>query len=216
MAVIIFDFDGTIADTLAAIADITNRLAPLFGYRPADPEKLKSFQNLSTQQLLKQSEISVFKIPFLLRRVKSELRREIQQLNLIPGVGEVLNALAAEEHTLGIVTSNSAENVNLFLKKHDLAGLFSFIHTGATLLGKSKVLKQVLRRRKLNADQVLYVGDETRDIEAAQKISIRVVAVSWGFNSRQVLISKKPDFLIDQPNQLVQIVTQLEGAQCSR
>ena len=213
---IIFDFDGTIADTLAAITDIANRLSPLFGYSPASPDKLRYLRNLSTQQMLKQSEISIFKIPFLLRRVKLELRREIQQLNLIPGIGEVLNALAAEQHTLGIVTSNSAENVNLFLKKHDLAGLFSFIHTGTSLLGKSKVLKQILRRKKLHSNQVLYVGDETRDIEAAQKTSIRVVAVSWGFNSRQVLITKTPDFLIDQPNELMQIVTQLGYTQCSK
>ena len=216
MTVIIFDFDGTIADTLVAIADITNRLAPVFGYSPAGPERLKFLQNLSAQQLLKQSEISVFKIPFLLRRVKSELRQEIPQLNLIPGMGNVLKTLAAQEHTLGIVTSNSAENVNLFLKKHDLARLFSFIHTGTTLLGKSKVFKQVLRQKKLTANQVLYVGDETRDIEAAQKISIRIVAVSWGFNSRQALFSKNPDFLIDHPNELIQIVNQLECAQCSR
>ncbi|MDJ0707126.1 MAG: HAD-IA family hydrolase [Leptolyngbyaceae cyanobacterium MO_188.B28] len=216
MAVIIFDFDGTIADTLAAIAEIANRLAPLFGFSPAGPEKIKFFQTLSTQQLLQQSEISVFKLPFLLRRVKTELRREIQQLNLIPGVRDALIALSNEGHTLGIVTSNSADNVHLFLKKHDLADLFSFIHTGTALFGKSKVLKQVLRRNQLNADQVLYIGDETRDIEAAQKIPIRVVAVSWGFNSHQVLMSKKPDFLIDHPNELMQIVTQLEGVKCSR
>ena len=216
MAVIIFDFDGTIADTLAAIADITNRLAPIFGFSPAGPEKIKFFQTLSAQQLLKQSEISVFKLPFLLRRVKSELSREVQRLSLIPGVREALTALSAEGHTLGIVTSNSANNVHLFLKKHDLVSLFSFIHTGATLFGKSKVLKRVLRRNQLKAAQVLYVGDETRDIEAAQKTSIRVVAVSWGFNSRQALISKTPDFLIDHPHELVRLVTQLQGVHCSR
>lgn len=216
MTVIIFDFDGTIADSLSAIADIANRLAPIFGYSPAGPERLKSLQHLSTQQLLKQSEISVFKIPFLLRRIKLELRQEIQRLDLIPGMAEVLKALAAREYTLGIVTSNSTKNVDLFLKKHDLAELFSFIYPGAALLGKSKVLKQLLRRKKLTPSQVLYVGDETRDIEAAQKTSIRVIAVSWGFNSRQALLAKTPDFLIDQPNELIQIVTQLGQARCYR
>jgi phosphoglycolate phosphatase len=53
---------------------------------------------------------------------------------------------------------------------------------------------------------VIYVGDETRDIEAARKIQIQVIAVSWGFNSREVLAEQKPDFLISHPSQLIEVV----------
>ncbi len=44
---------------------------------------------------------------------------------------------------------------------------------------------------------MIYVGDETRDITAAQKSQVQVVAVAWGFNSPQILSQFNPDHLID-------------------
>ena len=60
--IVIFDFDGTLADTLDAIVRITNRLSEKFGYQPTHPEKLSQIQNLSSWQIIQQSEISWFKL----------------------------------------------------------------------------------------------------------------------------------------------------------
>jgi len=61
----------------------------------------------------------------------------------------------------------------------------------------------------LNPEEVIYVGDETRDIEASQKINIKVIVVSWGFNSRTVLAEHNPDFLIHQPQELIEVMKSL-------
>ncbi len=53
------------------------------------------------------------------------------------------------------------------------------------------------------------MGDETRDIEAAKKSKIKIVAVTWGFNSSNVLAQHQPDFLIDIPQQLTEIFEDL-------
>ena len=82
MAFLIFDFDGTIADTLQAIVRITNRIAPEYGYSPTTPEKLRYYQSLSTQEMLKQSEIPLFRLPFLLRRVRHEMGAELDTVSL--------------------------------------------------------------------------------------------------------------------------------------
>ena len=64
----------------------------------------------------------------------------------------------------------------------------------------------MLREKKFDKKDVLYVGDETRDITAAKKAKIKVVAVTWGFSSRKGLEKYKPDFLIDKPEELLEVV----------
>lgn len=205
---LIFDFDGTIAETLAAIVRIVNQLAPQFGYSPVNAETLASLQNLNTRQIIQQSEMASYKVPFLIRRLQKELSQEIDQLELIEGMEATLRSLHAQNHRLGIVTSNSARNVNRFLHHHHLNDLFSFVYTGTRLFGKSRVLRQAVRRQALDKAQVIYIGDETRDVEAAHAVSLKVASVAWGFNSRASLEAYRPDFLLTHPSELLQIAAQ--------
>lgn len=209
VSVIIFDFDGTLADTLEALVAITNRLAIEFGYKTVSSEEVKKLQNLSSQEIIRYSKIPILKLPFLVRRVKNELREEIYHLKPIQGIEEALLALKQDGNQLGIVTSNAEANVLTFLKHHGLHELFEFIHSGTSLFGKNKVLKRLLSQKQIDPDSVLYVGDETRDIEAAKQVKIKSVAVSWGFNSRQALARQNPDFLISQPHELLAIAQSL-------
>lgn len=204
--VIIFDFDGTIADTQNAIVEITNRLAEEFGYKPVDELELAQLQNLSSREIIKQSKISLFKIPFLLKRVKEELGKEIDRLEPVPGIISSLISLKEKGYRLGIITSNSKENVAVFLENNGLSSFFEFTYSGTSLFRKHKVIRDVLRQKKLMAKEVIYVGDETRDIKAARKSKIKVISVGWGFNCATVLAQYQPDFLIEKPRELVEIV----------
>jgi phosphoglycolate phosphatase-like HAD superfamily hydrolase len=209
--VIIFDFDGTIADTLDAIVNISNRLAADFGYKQTSIAEIAQLQNLNSRQIIKQSGISIFKVPFLIRKVKGELNKEIQRLKPIPGIKEALIDLKSQGNELLIITSNSKENVMLFLEKNNMHDLFNFIYSGATLFGKSKVINKILLQENLKFEEVIYVGDETRDIEAARKSYIKAIAVSWGFNSQEALAAQNPDFLIHKPNELINVIASLQS-----
>jgi len=208
--VIVFDFDGTLADTFDAIVRITDRLAREFGYKPASPEDIVHLRNLTSREIIKQSGVSLFKLPFIMRKVKAELNNEIQSVSLVTGMKEVLISLKEQGNQLGIITSNSKENVNLFLHKQGLADTFKFICSGTTLFGKNKIINNFLRQEKLDFERVIYVGDETRDIEAAKRSKVKAIAVSWGFNSKEVLAKQNPDFLIDSPSQLLEVVESLQ------
>ena len=208
LKVIIFDFDGTIADTYDAIVEITNGLSTEFGYQPIEASELVQLKNMSSQEIIKQSKLSIFKIPFLLKRVKEDLAEKIGQLKPIPGIDSSLLELQ-QGYRLGIITSNSQENVVSFLNNNGLSSLFDFIYSGTTLFGKHRVIQKALKQHKITADSVLYVGDETRDIIAAQKSKIKMVAVGWGFNSALVLSQYHPDFLIEQPPELLKVVDSL-------
>jgi phosphoglycolate phosphatase len=205
--VIIFDFDGTIADTVDALVSIANRLALQFGYIPITPQELALLRNLTSREIIKYSGISVFKIPFLVKKVKSELKNKIHEFKPIPGIKEALEELKAHGYKLGIITSNSKDNVHEFLKSNDLATLFDFIYSGVTIFGKTTIINNVLRQKQLKPQQAIYVGDETRDIEASKKANIQVIAVTWGFNSPEILAKQNPDFLIHKPDELLEVLS---------
>jgi HAD superfamily hydrolase (TIGR01509 family) len=206
--VIIFDFDGTLADTIDILLSITNRLSAEFGFKSATKEELAQLSNLNSWQLLQYSGISIFKFPLLIRMLKAELRREIPNIQLFPEIKEVLLELKKLGFQLGIITSNSRENVLASLERNGLQDIFTFIYSGSTF-GKHKVINRWLKRENINAKEVVYVGDEIRDIEAARKTGIKVIAVAWGFNSQEALAAHNPDFLIKRPQELIEIMSNL-------
>ena len=206
--IIVFDFDGTIADTYHALVKITNQLADEFGYKPIDKDELLRLKNLSSWEIIRQAEISLFKIPFLFKRIQRELSKDIRQIKPISGIELALSQLKYRGYRLGIITSNTEENVKAFLHINQLDSLFDFIYSETTLFGKHKVINEVIRQKEVSRAEIIYVGDETRDIRSAQKSKISVLAVTWGFNSKQILAKQQPEFLIDKPVQLVEAIAQ--------
>ena len=203
--VIIFDFDGTLADTIDILLSITNRLSAEFGFKSATKEELAQLSNLNSWQILQYSGISIFKFPLLIRRLKAELHSEVPHIQLFPGIKEVLLELKKCGFQLGIITSNSRENVLGALERNGLQDTFTFIYSGSTF-GKHKVINKWLRIENIHTEKVVYVGDEIRDIEAAKKTGIKVIAVGWGFNSPQALAAQNPNFLIERPQELIEIM----------
>ncbi|MDJ0843817.1 HAD-IIIC family phosphatase [Crocosphaera sp.] len=206
LKVIVFDFDGTLADTYEAFVEIANSLSGEFGYKPVNEQEQEKLKHLSARDLIKQSEISPLKIPFVLKRVKSELTHKIAELKPIKNIPHCLQQLKAKGYNLGIITSNTEDNVVRFLENHGMEKFFDFIYAGTTLFGKHKIIKKLLKDQQLLSHEVIYIGDETRDINSAKKSHVKCVAVTWGFNSGEALAKQKPDFLIHQPCELVTIL----------
>lgn len=208
---IVFDFDGTIADTHSAFVNIVNRLSEQFGYQPIGQAEVERMRHLSSREIVNEAKVPLWKLPFLLRKVTTELGNEIAHVTPIKGIDFALHELKKHGYRLGILTSNSKKNVSFFLDRNNLTDLFDFIDSGTGIFQKDKAIKAVLKRHNLKAQQFIYVGDETRDIEAAKKINVRVVAVSWGFNSPEVLAKYQPDFLVSDPQELVAALATLRS-----
>jgi phosphoglycolate phosphatase-like HAD superfamily hydrolase len=207
--IILFDFDGTIADTHPMLIAILNRLADEFDYPPLSPEHVQAMRGLSSQEIIRQSQVSVFKIPFLIRRAKEEVQRQMPDVLPIPGMVTALKSLAAQGCQLGILTSNFEENVRIFLEHQQLDRLFAWVDAGMTIFGKHRMIQRVRDRYGVTTADLIYVGDETRDIDAAQRSGIPVVSVTWGFNTREILEIHNPDRLIDDPAQLKDAIASL-------
>lgn len=206
---IIFDFDGTIADSLQALVTATNRLAREFNYTEIDDRQVEQLRQMSSRAIIQQSNIPLLKVPFLMKRIRTELGQEIQSVEPIPGVELALRQLKVLGYPLGIVTSNSTENVAVFLERHRLTNLFDFTHSTATLFGKHRALRRLIKQQQLDPQSIIYVGDETRDIVSAQRISLRVIAVTWGYNASDILQKHNPDALVSNPSELALAVQRL-------
>jgi phosphoglycolate phosphatase len=206
--IIIFDFDGTLADTLDALLRITNRLAPEFGYPQISDDQLANLKYLSVWEVIKISKVALWKLPFLLKRVKEEFPKEVKHVKLFPGVADLLTTLKSQGYRLGIVSSNSEANIRSLLNQNQIEHLFDFI-TGASTFGKGRAIGKIIRRYNCPKSDAIYIGDEIRDIQAARSIKIRVVAVGWGFNAPTALIDKQPDLLITKPQALLNALAHL-------
>jgi len=199
---IIFDFDGTIADTLELALGIYNRIAPEYNFRPAGEAERELLRTKKPQELLKTYGISRLKLLTVLLRIRKELSRHVSEIKPVIGMEAALREIRNAGFRMGILTSNSVDNVSKFLDINNLSDLFDFIYSGRSLLGKEKVIKRMLIHEQLPANRVVYVGDETRDIEASRAVGIPVIGVSWGLNRREVLATTFPDQIADKPEEL--------------
>ena len=204
---LVFDFDGTIADTLGETRLIFNRLAPEYGIREVAEHELGHLRHLSLSALLDHLEIPKRRVPALIARGTGMMRGNITRLKVIEGMSEMLVELRRHVRSFGILTSNSTANVDLFLRTHGLRDQFDFISSTSKLTGKAKHLKAILKTFSLRPGELLYIGDELRDVKAAQKAGIPIAAVTWGFNSRESLAASKPEYLFDQPVDFLRLLS---------
>ena len=202
---LLLDFDGTVADTFQCGLEILNAMAPEFGYRRLEDADLPRARDMRTRDLMKFLGIPATRLPKISKRGKEELNKRMDKIHPFAGMPDIVRDLHTDGFRLGILTSNSEENVAVFLKKFGLE-LFDFIHTSSKLTGKARVIRRILKEHKLKPGQVLLVGDEVRDIEAAQDTGIHMAAVTWGYNSRKSLCALNPDHLIESPEELSQLL----------
>ena len=202
---LIFDFDGTIADTLSAIIRLVNEHADEYHIRPLDEGDVDELRGMSNLEIIKKYKVPLVKVPSLVLRAQKELNHRIDEMALFPGVRELILGLKAMGVRLGILTSNSRENVQKFLRSQAL-DVFDFIHAEQNFFGKNWALLHLLKKHGLRKEGTIYVGDEVRDIEACQKVGVPVIAVSWGFHRRKLLADKGPDFLADEASDIMAIV----------
>ncbi len=205
---LVFDFDGTIADTLGETRLIFNRMAPDYGIREVAEHELDHLRHLSLSALLDHLEIPKRRVPTLIARGTGMMRGNITRIKMIEGMSEVLVELRRHVDSFGILTSNATANVDLFLRTHGLRDQFDFISSTSKLTGKSKHLKAILKTFSLRPGELLYIGDELRDVKAAQKAGIPIAAVTWGFNSRAALAAAEPDYLFDQPVDFLRLLAE--------
>jgi phosphoglycolate phosphatase len=197
---VIFDFDGTIADSLPAIIQVFEELTDRKGqYGDA---QIQEFRDLSIPELMKALKISKWRGLRLLFRGRRMLRDHLEAISVHDGMAEVIRRLHADGIPLYVISSNSTENVLHYLAHHKLHQYFDGVYGGASLLGKAPLILRVLKREKIAKTKSWYVGDEMRDVTAARAVGLNIASVTWGYNTHAALATKQPDVIVDTADEL--------------
>lgn len=203
---LVFDFDGTLADTLDEGLRIYNELAREHGLKAIGEGEVGALRNMKLNDFLDHLGIPRRRVPKLLMHGTRRLKKRIASLPLTDGIGPVVRTLREQCEHFGILTSNSVENVQLFLTAHGLQDVFTFVSSTSKLTGKARHLRSIRRTFSIGPDEMIYIGDEIRDVKAAKKAGVAVAAVSWGFNSAEALAASGPEFLLHHPDELRTLV----------
>lgn len=201
----IFDFDGTLADTLPWMRSIFNELAEVHGFRRVEAHEFEQFRDLHGLALLRELGLPLWKLPRVMRDVRRRMGAQGGSLRPFPGAGEMLRGLDAAGVRLGMVSSNTRENVERVLGAES-AGLIGCFACGASLFGKPAKLRQVIRHFGVRPAEAIYIGDEVRDGEAAEKAGAAFGAVTWGQHSEGALRGQKPAEVFGRVEEIVERV----------
>jgi phosphoglycolate phosphatase len=203
---LLFDFDGTLGDTLPLFANSLRQFHKVLGYRLPDESMALAMRDMPPGHILTALGLARYKIPLLAILMRRTMRAEASKVRLFDGIETVLRHCRTSGIQLGIVSSNSRPFVRTVLERYEL-DIFRWYICGMGLGGKSRHLRRLLRRAQLNPAKTLYIGDEVRDIVAAKAAGIAAGAVSWGYNSERALTTMKPDYLFDSPGQILSLVS---------
>ncbi|MCC6146834.1 MAG: HAD hydrolase-like protein [Anaerolineaceae bacterium] len=188
---VIFDFDGTLADTFPWFLSIADQVADAFRLKRLDPEQVDQLRRLGVQKILKQYELPLWKLTVIGRYVQKMMTEDIHRIGLFQGVKDLLDTLAGTGVQLALVSSNSYTNVRKVLEHHNIDQI-GYYECGVSLFGKQARFKRVLEKSGVPPGEALCVGDEPRDIQAAHAARIPFGAVAWGYTPIETLMALSP------------------------
>lgn len=206
VAAIVFDFDGTVADSFDYISEF---LAAEAKVPPLGEAEKDALRGLSMAAMARQLGIRWWRMPFLFHKGRRGMGYTMRHVHPFNGMPDLIRKLHAEGHELFMVSSNSVRNLHQFLHHHDLHTYFLEVYGSVSLLGKAPALRKLLKEQNLEPGQVVYVGDELRDVEACQSLGIRVIAVAWGFARPQDLALLNPTKLVHDPAELLAVLEEI-------
>lgn len=210
--VVIFDFDGTLANSIGLAIRLYNQHAQQFGADTIDNSELEDLRKMAREQgykqVLKYKKVRLSRLPSIVLTVGKEMRSHMTEVKPYDGIIDTLQELKAKGYRLGVLTSNQEYLVREFLETHQYP-LFDFIVSEKTLFGKDKALRRIIKKFALDSRGVVYVGDEVRDVAACNKANIDVIAVTWGVAGVGGFTKVVPTKTIDTPDQLTATIAAL-------
>jgi phosphoglycolate phosphatase len=198
---VIFDFDGTLADSFPWFIEAFDLAAQRFRFERPDRGRIDELRDLDARQILARHRIAAWKVPFVAGFLRKEMAREITRIGLFPGVGVALETLAARGLQLALLTSNSYRNVAEVLGprvKH-----FRDLECDASLFGKTTPLRRLVAASGVAVHEVIFVGDEIRDADAARRAGVAFGAVAWGYTRLNSLAAHGPAMTFASVEELV-------------
>lgn len=202
---IIFDFDGTLIDSLDIFIKIGNHMVEKYGYTQISEDRIKKLLVLPMKERIESLGIPIYKLAKIGAEALKLFNEKAAAVKPINGMREVLGNLHMAGYGLNIVSSNTGNNIDTFLKANDLC-IFDNIQSSKGLFGKHTTISKLITKLGVKKEEVIYIGDEQRDIDACKKVGIQIISVLWGFDSLELIQQKDPEFIVAEPQEIIEVV----------
>ncbi len=187
----LFDFDGVLADSLDLYSEAVARCLLRIG-----------------TPIVKNKEdyLALFEGNFYESMAAKEILPGIDYDAMKPfdGLIPVLEALQ-KDHLLAVISSNGSRTIRRMLERFGFDPYFQEVFGSDFLFSKKDKIAHALSKYGIDHERTFYIGDTTGDILEAREAGVRTVAVTWGWHSREKLVAVHPDFLVDKPEDLLQM-----------
>jgi len=201
---VIFDFDGTIADSFEYVFDFLENEAG--NTSEFTTTELKSLRKMSMRRLALHLGVPVWRLPFAYFRGRRMMRAHMEHVEPFDGMIDVIRQLHTDGYQLFIASSNSSRNIKHLLRREGVLSCFRAVRSSAGITGKPALIKQLLVRYHLSRRTTWYVGDETGDVVSASRAGVRSLAVGWGFADPEKLRQMGPDAFASAPEDIPRII----------
>jgi phosphoglycolate phosphatase len=186
----IFDFDGTLADSLPWFRTSFQGMVERFGLAPVAADELEGLRALTGRQIMARLKVPVWQLPAIVSDMRRRKLAAASGISLFSGVPTLLSDMQRLGIRTAIVSSDSEVSVRQVLGP--TATSISHFDCGAALFGKHRKFRRVARLLQTRPTDTICIGDELRDIEAAKAAGMDSGAVAWGYALPAVLQAAGP------------------------
>lgn len=193
----IFDFDGTLGDTMGWFLDTSDAMADRFGYLKIDRSRLDTLRHMSARELMKLQKLPALKMPMIAAHFHKLMAQDAGSIRMFDGAPDVLRGLHEAGIKLAVVSSNTEANIRVVLGP-ELSALVSRFDCGATVFGKASKFRRVLKTLGVSPTEAISIGDEIRDLDAAREVGLATGVVCWGYTAPEALRAQKPGHVFER------------------
>jgi phosphoglycolate phosphatase len=208
MALIIFDFDGVLADTLDDLLRFGQEVCDELGVKHVvNKDDLGNLEVMSFASFGRACGVPELLVDEFVQRCLKRFAEKKSPPAMFDGLSAIVERFAVR-HTLAIITTNSAQNVRAFLAEHGLSACIHAVYGVDSPGSKAQKISMARDRFTTGATPGLafMVGDSLSDIRAAKETATTSIAVTWGHQNVKHLLRGNPDYVVHYPHELLGII----------
>lgn len=198
----IFDFDGTLANSLPWFRASFQDMIARFDLAPVGADEIEGLRGMSARQIMARLNVPMWRLPAIVSDMRKRKLAAASTISLFDAAA----ALLADQQRLGIqtaiVSSDGEDSVRRVLGP--TASLISRFDCGAAIFGKHRKFRRVARHFGTRPADTICIGDEIRDIEAAHAAGMDSGAVTWGYALPTALQAAGPTHFFNSMAEITQ------------
>ena len=201
----IFDFDGTLADSLPWFRASFQDMIARFDLAPVRDDEVEGLRGMSAREIMARLNVSMWQLPAITSDMRKRKLAAASEISLFSGIPAMLAELQRTGIKTAIVSSDSEASVRQVLGP--AAARINRFDCGAAMFGKHWKFRRVARKLGVTPSETICIGDELRDIEAAKAAGMDSGAVTWGYALPSVLQAARPTQLFHSIDEMMRRLT---------